>query len=46
MATFITGDFSQMLFQPEYSPDKVIVVQDYNPFRTDSQRSSENEYDT
>ena len=44
--TFLTEDFSQMTIQHEYSTDKVIIEQDYHPFRTDSQKSYENEYDT
>lgn len=44
--TFITEDFSQMTTQYEYSPDKVILEKDYNPFRTDNQQSYEDEYDT
>lgn len=34
-----------MTIQYEKSPNKVIVEQDYNPFRTDIQQIYENEYD-
>ena len=44
--TFITEGFSQVTMQHEYSTDKVIVEQDFNPFRNDSQQNHENEYDT
>ena len=44
--TFTTEDFSQVTMQHEYSTDKVIVEQDFNPFRNDSQQNHENEYDT
>ena len=44
--TFTTEGFSQVTMQHEYSTDKVIVEQDFNPFRNDSQQNHENEYDT
>ena len=44
--TFITEDFIQVTIQYEKTPYKVIVEQDYHPFRTDIQKSLENEYDT
>ena len=44
--TFTTEDFSQVTMQHEYSTDKVIVEQDFNPFGNDSQQNYENEYDT
>ena len=35
--TFIIEDFSQVTIQHKYNRDKIIVDQNYNPFRTDHQ---------